>query len=160
VLQLVLAHGDDRGLVQQDVRRHEHGVLEEAGEDVLLLRPLVLELRHALEVPERRDVREVPRELGVLAHVALHEQGAARRIEPARHEVARHALDARAKLGRVVLVGDRVRVDDAEDEVLLLLGDLRGPGAHRAEPVADVELAGRLDAGEDARAAHGAKWIE
>ena len=39
----------------------------------------------------------------------------------------RHVADARAQLRGVVLDGDGVRVDDAEEEVLLLLGDLRRP---------------------------------
>ena len=38
---------------------------------------------------------EVPGELGVLAHVALHEERAALGVEAARDEVARHAVDAR-----------------------------------------------------------------
>ena len=68
-----------------------------------------------------------------------------------------------AQLGRLVLDRDGVRVDDAEDELLLLLGDLRRPRAHGAQPVADVELAAGLDAGEDARsgrdAGHGDRGI-
>ena len=54
-----------------------------------------------------------------------------------------------AELGGLVLDRDRVRVDDAEEELLLLLGDLLRPGADGAEPVADVKLTARLDAGED-----------
>jgi hypothetical protein len=43
-----------------------------------------------------------------------------------------------------------VGVDDAEDDLLVLLRHLGRPGAHRAQPVADVQLAARLNAGEDA----------
>ena len=160
VLQLVLADRDDRGLVEQDVRRHQHRVREEADEHVLLAAALLLELRHPGEVPQGRHVGQVPGELGVLAHVALDEQRAPLGIEAARDEIARHAVDARAELRRLVLDGDGVGVHDAEEEVLLLLRDLGGPRAHGAEPVADVQLTARLNAGEDARSrglGHG--WV-
>ena len=88
----------------------------------------------------------------MLAHVALHEERAALGIEAAGDEVDREPRDALAQLGRLVIDRDRVRVDDAEEKLFLLLLDLLRPRANRAELVADVELSRRLDAGEDAGA--------
>ena len=48
----------------------------------------------------------------------------------------------------LVVGRDRVQVDDAEERVALLLGG--GVLAEAADQVAEVFLAGRLDAGEDA----------
>jgi hypothetical protein len=46
VLALVVADRDDVRLVEQDVAGHQHGVIEEAGADELLLLGPFLELRH------------------------------------------------------------------------------------------------------------------
>ena len=53
MLALVLAYGHQVRLVEQDVRRHEHRVGEEAGGDVVgVLLGLLLELGHAAELTE------------------------------------------------------------------------------------------------------------
>ena len=75
VLDLVLAHGHDLALVDEDVRGLQHGVVQQAdvhgGPELVAL---VLELRHALQLPERRDGVEDPREVGVARHLGLHEE--------------------------------------------------------------------------------------
>ena len=48
VLELVVADGDDGGLVEEDVRAHEHRVREEADATCSLPLALLLELRHPL----------------------------------------------------------------------------------------------------------------
>ena len=149
VLHLVFPDRDDRRLVEEDVRAHQHRVGEEADGDVLLAGALLLELGHPVEVAERRHVREIPGELGVLADVALDEQGAPVGVDSARDEVPRHGVDAAAELGGLVFDRDRVGVDDAEEKLLLLLGDLLRPGADGPQPVSDVKLTARLDSGQD-----------
>ncbi len=52
------------------------------------------------------------------------------------------------EVGRVVVGRDRVEVDDAEERVAPLLGG--GVLAEATDQVAEMFLAGRLDAGEDA----------
>src|SRR5580658_3107742 len=151
VLKLVLSDRHEVGLVEQHVGGHEHGIREEADEDVLLPLALFFELRHPLQIAERRDVGEVPSELGVLADVALNEEGAAFGVETARDQIARHDFDAANELRGLVLDRDRVSVDDAEEELFAALDDLLRPRADGAEPVADVKLPARLNSGENAR---------
>ena len=104
VLELVVAHGHDGRLVDEDVGAHEHRVREERGRDVLFPVALLLELRHAVEVAHRRHGGEVPRELGVLAHVALHEERAAVEVQPAGDEIDRGPCrGCGPQLGRLVL---------------------------------------------------------
>ena len=89
----------------------------------------------------------------MLGHVALHEQGGDVGVE-ADGEQHRGQLDASASPIDAGLLGDGegVEVDDAvEGVVLVLAGD---PVAQRPEVVAEVDVAGGLDAREDA--GHGA----
>lgn len=149
VLALVLADGDLVGLVQQDVGDHQHRVGEQAdgGAVVALLGGLVLELRHPGGLAEAGDAVHQPAELGVLGDVALHEQGAAVRVEAGREELGGGDAGVLAQLLRVLRDRDRVQVDDHVERVVGVLHV--DPLADGAEVVAEVERAGgRLDTGE------------
>src|SRR5579884_3826306 len=149
VLALVVADGHDVGLVEEDVARHQHGVGEEAGRDELLALALILELSHPAELAEAGDRRQQPRRLRVRGHLALQEQRAAVGVEADRVQQRGEVERAVVEVAGVVLDRDRVQVDDAEEGVARLLR--RDVLAHRADVVADVLGARRLDAGEDAR---------
>ncbi len=152
VLALVVADRDEIGLVEQDVAGHQDRVREEAGGDELLPLALVLELRHAAELAVARHRREQPRGLGVRADVALREDGRALGIE-AGGEEHRGEIERRvAERLRLVVDGDRVQVDDAEERLALLLG--RRVLAEATAVVADVLRARRLDSREDPHARH------
>ena len=157
VLHLVLADGHDRGLVEEDVGAHEHRVGEEPGRDEVLALALVLELRHAAEIAHRSDGGEVPGELGVLAHVALDEQRRLLGVDAAGDEVEHEVVDVLAELFRVVRQGDGVGVDDAEHRLVRAGLDLLAPRADGPQVVAEVQLSGRLDSGEDTCGA-GGNW--
>ena len=89
MLALVLA---DRHLVRavgEHVGGLQHGVEQQPGGDQLALgERLVAELVHALQAAELGDAAEQPRQLGVLVHVALAEQRAARGSRPAASRIA------------------------------------------------------------------------
>ncbi len=159
VLALVVA---DRHLgrpVGEHVGRHQHRVEEERCRDQLaLLRRLVLELGHAVEVAVGGDRREQPGQLGVLAHVGLAEEDAALWVEAGGEQDRGRVVEPLAQLDRVVGDRDRVQVDDAEDRrvaAVLPLDVL----ADRTDVVAEVLAPGRLDAGEDDWCAHSAEPI-
>ena len=147
VLALVVADRDAVGLVEEDVARHQHGVREEPGRDELPPVGLVLELRHPAELAVARDGREQPRRLGVRGDVALREDRRPLGVEAGRDEHREQVERAVVEVARVVLDGDRVEVDDAEERLAVLLG-LRVL-AEAADVVAEVLVARRLDAGED-----------
>src|SRR5207244_11668205 len=109
---------------------------------------LVLEWGHAAQLTERRHAVEEPGQLGVRGHVALHEQHASGRVEPRRHQQHCGLARAPGELGGGVRHHHRVEVDDAVDRVLAVL--VGHPAPHRAEVVAEVHLARRLDPGEHA----------
>ena len=154
VLALVLADGHLVGAVGEHVGGLQHRIQQQPGRDELALgERLVAELVHALQAPELGDARQQPGQLGVLGHVALAKQDAARRVEARGEQDRGRVVEALAQLGRLVGDGDRVQVDDAEDALAALLArDVLGD---RADVVAQVLAPRGLDAGEDAHGAPG-----
>ncbi len=80
-------------------------------------------------------------------HVALCEYRRTRGVEAGRKEQRREVERAVPQVGRVIVDGDRMQVDDAEERVAELLGG--GVLAEPARIVAEVLRARRLDARED-----------
>ena len=124
------------------------GYMNRAAEaELALLARFLLELRHPVQIAVRGHRAEQPAELGVLAHVGLAEEDRLRRIDPGSEQDRGRVVEALAELGRVVGDRDRVEVDDAIDRVAAVLSlDVL---ADRADVVAEVLAAGRLDAAED-----------
>ena len=147
MLLLVAADGNVVRLIEQNVRRHQGGVGEQAAVDVLgVFGALVLKLRHTRELAEHGVAVEHPAELGVRGHMALDEERVLFRVETA-GDVLRELLDgAAAQVGGILAHGDRVHIHDAVQAVVLIL---------QAHPVldgshvgAERQLAAGLDAGE------------
>jgi hypothetical protein len=86
--------------------------------------------------------------------VALGEQRHDLGVEAGRHEDLRELEDLGPQLGRVLRDRDGVQVDDAVDGVVVVL--FLDPAPHRTQVVAEVDLAGGLDAGE--HTGHGRRW--
>ncbi len=152
MLALVLADRDLVGLVEQDVGDLEDRVGEQAdgGAVGALLGGLVLELGHPARLAEAGEAVHHPGQLGMLGHMALHEQRAALRVEAGGQQLGGGDPGVGAQFGRVLRNGDRMQVDDHVEGVVGLLE--RHPLADRAEVVAEVEGAGGgLDAGEHTR---------
>ncbi len=147
VLRLVLAHGHDAGLVEQDVGGHQHGVLQQAVAHGFLFGGLHLVLRHALQPAHRRDAGEHPGQLGVRGHGGLHHDGAGLGIDAGGQIERGDLLDFGAQLGGVLVERDGVQVDDAEDALVIVLD--AHPVLERAQVVSDVQISGRLHAGKD-----------
>ena len=147
MLLLILADRDIVRLVEQDIRRHERWIGEEAAVDVIgVLRALVLELGHAAQFAEHRIAVEDPAELRVLVNMALDEQGVLLRVKAA-GDVLRKLRDrAAAQLCGVLTHGKAVQVGH-EIIAVKLVSELR-PVLDRAEVVAEVQVTGGLDARE------------
>ena len=104
-----------------------------------------------LRSPQAVTAESSQAELGVLVHVGLAEEDAALGVEAGGEQDRRRVVEALAQLGRVEGDRDRVQVDDAVDRLAAVLAlDVL---ADRADVVAEVLAAGRLDAGEDAQVA-------
>ena len=70
------------------------------------------------------------------------------RIDAHRQEQRRGFQDLRSQLGRILIHSDRVQIDDAADALVVALDF--DPVLQGSQIVADVQIAGRLNAGEDA----------
>ena len=147
MLLLVAADGNVVRLIEQNVRRHQGGVGEQAAVDVLgVFGALVLKLRHTRELAEHGVAVEHPAELGVRGHMALDEERVLFRVETA-GDVLRELLDgAAAQVGGVLPHGDRVQVGH---EIIAVkdLGAL-APVFDRAQIRPERQITGGLDAGE------------
>ncbi len=138
VLALIVADGDQLGVVEEDVGRHQHGVGEHPGLDRLLARALLLELGHAAQLAHRGRALEQPRELLMGGHVALDEQGAPLGIETRCEQQAGGVDRLSSKLGGLDGSCQCVEIDHAVEGIgAVLLGH---PLAHRTEVVAEMQI--------------------
>ena len=153
MLHLILTDRDEASFIKQHVGRLQDRVRQQPHRDAFLALRLVLELRLALELTERCHARQQPIELGMLGDVRLHEYDALIRVEAGRKQTHRHIERQRRERGGVIRLRDGMQVDDAEQAFVLGLQPY--PVLHGAEVVADVQLAGGLDAAEYAFRGHG-----
>ena len=145
MLLLVVPHGHQVRLVQQDVRRHESRVGEKARVDVLrVLGGLVLELGHAAQLAEHGIAVQHPAQLSVGGHVALDEEGILLGVQAAGDILGQLAQGPPPQVRRVLPHGDGVLVHDAVVAVI---------GLAELHPVADgahIGTQGQFAAGLDA----------
>src|SRR5919198_5032117 len=87
----------------------------------------------------------------MLGHMRLHEEDGAGGIDAASQKIDRHARDPLLVGLWIVLDGQGVQVDDADDAVMRLLH--AHPILHRAHVIAQVQATRGLDAAEDTGAA-------
>ena len=145
MLLLILADGDVVGLIQQNIRRHEGRIGEEAAVYIVgVLCAFVFELGHAAQLAEHGVAVEDPAQLRVLMHVALEEEHVLLRIKPAGDILRELGGGAAAQLGRILAHGERVQVGHEIEAVKLVRKS--SPVSYGAEVVAEVQVAGRLDA--------------
>ena len=149
VLALVLPDRDLGRPVGEHVGRLQHRVEQQPGRhELALLRGLVAELVHAVELAERGDRAQQPAKLGVLLHVALAEEHAPLGVQAGGDEHGGGVVDALAQLARLVGDRDRVQVHDAVDRRIAAVLALHvlpdGP-----DVVPEVLAPRRLDARED-----------
>ena len=145
--RLVLADGDARRLVDDDVGGLEDGVVEQAEAVFLAVLLRLLVRRVALRPRDRHAGVEDPRQLRVLWDVGLADQRRALGVDPNGEQVEDHLVRQPTEERPVVDGGERMKVDDGVDRVIPILE--RHVVHLRPEVVAEVRRARWLDAGED-----------
>ena len=149
VLLLVLADRHVRGLVDQDVGRHQRRIGVEAERGILaVLAGLLLELGHAVHPADTGHAVEHPGELGVRRHHRLVEDDLLLAVDAGGQEGRGDLARLRRQQLGILRLGDGVQVDHAIEALVVVLQAREV--ADRAEIVAEVEIAGRLHAGQDA----------
>ena len=148
MLLLVLAHRHQVGLVEHDIRRHQGGIGEQTGVDVVgVAGGLVLELGHAGQLAEHGVAVEHPGQLRVGGHMGLDEEDGLLRVDAAGHQLGKELNGLAAEGGGVLTDGDGVLIHHAVDAVVLILHG--HPVAQRTQIVAQMEGAAGLDAAEN-----------
>ena len=144
VLLLVPPDGHKIRPVQQYIRRHQHGVREQPGIDIVrVLRRFVLELSHARQFADVCVAVKDPAEFRVLVDVRLQIQHIFFRIQAARQIQRQQVVDPFAQELRILPHGERMHIGDAVHAIVLVL-QFREV-AQRAEVISQRQLAGRLD---------------
>ena len=147
VLLLVCAYGHLVSLIEQNVARHQRGVGEQSGVDIVgVFFGLVLELGHARKLAELGVAVEYPCKLRVGVDVALNEEQALFHVDAAGEDRSVGVDDVLAHLSGVLSDGDGVKVCERVDAAVFLLH--LHPVADRSEIVAQRDGAARLDRAE------------
>ena len=121
VLLLILAHRHQIRLVQQNVRRHQAGVREQAAVDIVrILGGLVLELGHPAQLAEHGIALQHPAQLRVLVHMALDEKGILLRVQAAGDVLGQLLQGTPPQIRRVLPDGDGVKVCHKVEAVIFL----------------------------------------
>ena len=150
MLLLVVADRHMRGAVGENVGGHQGRVGEQPDRGILaVFAGFFLELRHPFEPAHAGHAIEDPGELGVLEDTALVEDDVLLRIDAGRQEGRRHLARRADQRRRILPHGDGMLVDDAIDAIVARLKLRETPDG--AEIIAEVQIAGRLDARKDER---------
>ena len=153
MLFLVLTNRHQIGVIEKDVRRHQHGIVEQTDGDVVaLFDRLLLELDHPLQPVQRGDAVEKPAKLAVGGHLALNEDRAPLWIHSAGEIQGCGAQGVLGELSRVVGNRDRMQINHAHIGVVGVLQI--DPVTDRPQPVAQMKGTGWLDTGENPGAWH------
>ena len=148
VLLLVLAHGDEVRLIEQDIRRHQAGIGEEPGVDVFgVPGGFVLELGHPGELAEHGVALEDPAQLRVLVDVGLDKQSVLLRVQAAGDIGGQLLQGVPPELRRVLPDGDGVHV--GHEIIAVKLPGQLGPVLDGPQIGAQGQIAAGLDAGEE-----------
>ena len=147
MLLLILAHGHKVRLIQKNIRRHQRGVGEQAAVYVVgMFGGFVLELGHAGKLAEHGVAVQNPAQLRVLVDMALDEKRIFLRVKTAGDVLSQLGGGAAAQLRGLLPDCNGVQIRHKIIAVKLL-GQLR-PVFHRAQIVAQMQVAGGLNAGE------------
>ncbi len=148
MLLLVFPHWHVARLVDENVRRHQNrvSIKTEAGH-ISMLSGLLLELCHPIEPAERGQATEQPSQLGVSGDHALVEDRTMFRVDTGGDISSSHLTGRSTQLGGILRLGERVQVDDAEYALEVVLQ--HNPIANGSEIIAEMQIAGRLDAGKN-----------
>ena len=145
MLFLVTPDGDDVGIVNQNIRRHQDRIGEQAVIGGKAAGDLVLVTGAALQQAHGRDGGQHPRQFRDFRHVGLAEQQRLARVQAAGQEIQRHVQCSAASFGGVHQGGHGMVISDEVKRLALLL-QFDG-GLHHAEIIPQVQRARGLNAG-------------
>ena len=153
VLFLVFTDRHQIGVIEKDVRGHQNGIVQKAdGNVVTLFDGLFLELDHPLQPIQRRDAVQQPAEFAVGSDLALNEHRTAFGIHAAGQVQRCGASGVSSELRWVMGNCDCMQIDDTDKRVVGVLKI--NPVADGTQPIAQMQGAGGLHAGENPRPWH------
>ena len=151
MLLLILAHRHMRGVINQNIRRHQRGIAEKAKRHVLrVLAGLVLELRHALHPAHSGDAGKDPAKLRMFRHLALIDQYGFFGADAGSDKPGCQFAGVPAQICGVLPDRDRMQVNHAINGLKVFFLHLHET-LDSTKVIAERQAARRLDAGKYAR---------
>ena len=147
MLRLIVAHRNNSGLIEQNIGSHQHRILKEPIAYGLLRGGFRFELRHAAQPAHRRDAGQHPGQFAMTGDLRLHHNAGMLRIDSRCQKQRGQLANLCAKFFRLLVNGDSVQIHNAENALVLVLN--LDPIADGTQVIADVQIPGRLDAGEN-----------
>ena len=148
MLNLILTDRHQIAVVQQNVSCHQDRVREQPGVSCDPLSLFVLVGVALLQQMHLRDRHQQPRQLSDLGHIRLDIKCRLRGIEPQCQQVESGIGDVRLQVGRIPYRRQRMQIgNEIQSCRVILQFDVLADGP---EVVSPVNLAGRLNAREDA----------
>jgi hypothetical protein len=151
MLFLVFPHGNMRCLIEEHVCRLQDGIGKEANAHAFaVLARFIFELRHPVEPADARGAEKQPSKFCMRWHTRLIEQNGPVRVDAACDQRGRHLPRVVRKVFRLVVDSDRVKIGQKVELVAVIFILHPHPVADGAQIIAEMEIACRLDAGNDA----------
>ena len=144
MLFLVDPDGHVVRLIQQNIRRHQNGIVHEPHVDIIgMLLRFILKLRHAFHFADVGDGVEDPTQFGMRGHLRLNVKRTLFGIQPA-GKIERGKFYGSAAQKRGVLPhGDGVHIRDRIKAIEVILHP--HPITDRARKISDCEISARLN---------------
>src|SRR2546427_959721 len=148
MLSLIFSHGHEICLIEQDVRRHQNGIIKESHCHILALFPsLVFKLRHPLQLRHAHQAVKNPSQLGVLRNVSLHEDCRELGIYSHCQIDTREFSCFLSEQSWILWDCDRVKINYAEEAFVFVLQG--NPIAQRAQIISQMYISGWLCTAKD-----------
>ena len=145
VLFLIAPNGDRIGIINQNVRRHQHRISKEAMVRGNPFGDFIFVTGAALQQAHRSNRRQHPGQLRHFRHIRLAKENRLLRIQPAGQEIQRHIQRIGAALLGIEQRSHRVIIGDEIKGLPFFLQFNGWP--HHPKIIPDVQRAGRLYAG-------------
>ena len=149
MLALVLSHGHQMRIIQEDVRSHQDGIVKEAGVHIRQAVGFILEAVRIGQHGEGREAVEVPGELGAFGQVALGIENDFLRIQTTGQPRRGGGEEVFLSGHRILDGGQGVQISNEQERIVAGIIRQRNSGLNRTQHIAQMLTSRTLNTGEN-----------